>query len=537
MASSRWKRFAFFERHTLNLPSEVLEDLIPLGSDAHSTRRSLNSLNLAGEESFNDSVSLVVTTAALPLTSRPKEKTEGSSKTSSSSDNNKNYSNTDALEAMWSSLTACAAIQLQLDPEKDEQGGQTQAKTKTPMPLVQLSSQAQLPRMGQEKAAISNSTAGATAQQQQQPAADGLVLSFVTSSDTELVHCLDVTARCNPPVTDIPKELEDLDGWRGYFAAFVKPITRSSSGVVTAEHQIELSADSERVIGIATCQLSRGSNSSQVHKPVHVACLARTNVCVWEDPHLHLSCRRPLTSPAMTENCQIYHLSAPWSAANDGFCQVVDIVPGIVVVGTDTGAVLVFAYDETKHSSSNNMAGGLKRYLRIPPPPAGGLEVVSVRVCVSTGDDAANANAKASIFVAYRRSTNATVQMSTAGICCYDMPLPGANSSASISGPSARHDLDGRYVGSPSLVDAVQSSHGMQMTVVRDADTNIVYACIRNGMPVHACCYLGSCLSCFGVQSENDSHSLEWFRFCTYIGAAGWSVLLLAHRANRCGSD
>jgi hypothetical protein len=422
MASSRWKRFAFFERHTLNLPSEVLEDLIPLGSDEHSTRRSLRSLSLAGEESFNDSVSLVVTTAALPLTSRPKEKDP--SKTSSSGGQDKD-TNTDALEAMWSSLTACAATQF--DPENDEQG-----KT----PKVQLSSQAQLPRS-------SSQGVGAVASQ---PATDGLVLSFVTSSDTELVHCFDVTARCNPPITEITKELEDLDGWRGYFAAFTKPV-RSRRGThddVVAEH-IESSADSERVIDISTCRLQRG------HKPVHVACLARTQVCVWEDPHLHLSCRRPLTSPASTEDAKIYNLSVAWNSANDGFCQVVDIVPGIVAVGTDTGAVNVFVYDESKNT-------GLKRYLRIPPPPAGGLEVVSVRV--SLGD------VKASIFVAYRRSSNATVQMSTAGICCYDMPLPG-NSSASISGPSARHDLDGRYVGSPSLVDAVSSSNGMQMTVVR----------------------------------------------------------------------
>jgi hypothetical protein len=450
MASSRWKRFAFFERHTLNLPSEVLEDLIPLGSDAHSTRRSLRSLSLAGEESFNDSVSLVVTTAALPLTSRPKEKDP--SKTSSLEANPNN--NTDALEAMWTSLTACAAIQL--DPKKDEHG---QSKT----PTLQLSSQAQLPR------SRPTTTIPEMAVQQgvvsQQPATDGLVLSFVTSSDTELVHCFDVTARCNPPVTEIPKELEDLDGWRGYFAAFTKPAVRSSArgSKSTHEHDVvaehmDSSADSERIIGIATCRLSAG------HKPVHVACLARTQLCVWEDPHLHLSCRRPLTSPVSTEDVLVYHLATPWNTANDGFCQVVDIVPGIVAVGTDTGAVLVFSYDESKHGT------GLKRYLRIPPPPAGGLEVVSVRVCVSASVGGGDANAKASIFVAYRRSSNATVQMSTAGICCYDMPLPG-NSSASISGPSARHDLDGRYVGSPSLVDAVSSSHGMQMTVVRIVDT------------------------------------------------------------------
>lgn len=435
MASSRWKRFAFFERHTLNLPSEVLEDLIPLRSDGHSTRRSVRSLTLAGEEAFNDSVSLVVTTAALPLTSRPKEK-DASKTNSNSLGGQEAYSNNDALEAMWSSLTACASPQF--DPEHDEQG-------KTPM--VQLQSQAQLPR---SRPTMQEMAQGAGPSQ---PAVDGLVLSFVTSSDTELVHCFDVTARCNPPLVEITKEIEDLDGWRGYFAPFVKParsrrtIINNTHDDVAAEH-VESSSDSELVIGIATCRLQRG------HKAVHVACLSRTQLCVWEDPHLHLSCRRPLTSPASTEDAKIHLLAAaaPWNVSNDGYCQVVDIVPGIVAVGTDTGAVLVFVYDESRNT-------GLKRYLRIPPPPAGGLEVVSVKVSLW--------DAKASIFVAYRRSSNASVQMSTAGICCYDMPLPG-NSSASISGPSARHDLDGRYVGSPSLVDAVSSSNGMQMTVVRD---------------------------------------------------------------------
>jgi hypothetical protein len=577
MASSRWKRFAFFERHTLNLPSEVLEDLIPLGSDAQSTRRSLHSLSLAGEESFNDSVSLVVTTAALPLTSRPKEKDP--SKTSSSesnqnNNNNNNNHNTDALEAMWSSLTACAATQL--DPDKDEQQGQSQGQTKSQskVPNVQLSSQAQLPRTGTSRRPTNSNTvqemptAQGSVTKNAQPATDGLVLSFVTSSDTELVHCFDVTARCNPPTTEMTKELEDLDGWRGYFAAFVKPAAgpsrssnnnnnnnnnntnnRSSSnnnnndGVVAAEH-MESAADAERVIGLATCRLvstnrsgaagAGNSNNSNSHQPVHVACLARTQLAVWEDPHLYLSCRRPLTSPPVpTEDVKVYYLSTPWNAANDGFCSVVDIVPGIVAVGTDTGAVLVFAYDESKHNSTN--AGGLKRYLRIPPPPAGGLEVVSVRVSVGgAGGDAnvnVNAHAKASIFVAYRRSTNATVQMSTAGICCYDMPLPG-NSSTSISGPSARHDLDGRYVGSPSLVDAVQSSNGMQMTVVRTMDTQR-YAPLDNVCPV-----LSTDCLCWRWIGKQLTHWIGFvsFRFF-YAGTTGWAVLLLAHRANRCGSD
>jgi hypothetical protein len=63
MALSCWKRFTFFERHTLSLASEALEDLIPIGgSEGQGNRLSLNDLNWSANENSNDYVSLVVTT-------------------------------------------------------------------------------------------------------------------------------------------------------------------------------------------------------------------------------------------------------------------------------------------------------------------------------------------------------------------------------------------------------------------------------------------------------------------------------------------
>jgi len=402
MASSRWKRFAFFERHTLSIPSEVLDDLVPVGVESYTSRRSVRYLDHVSQETGNDSVSLVVTTAALPLTSKP---------TTSSDDNSGDGV---ALGAMWSSLMACSSA------------GYTAPNDE---PTVQLPSQAQMQRRDVEYDVSTT-------------AADGLVLVFVTSRDTELVHCFDVTIRCNPPST-AEKEIEDLDGFRGYFAPFRKvPQERKSSQDAIHEH-MEDSSSADKLVAIAACRGTGG------HKPVYLACITKSKLCIWEDPHLHLSCRRPLITPEPTSDVSIFNLQTPCSST-DGEYRVIDIVPGLVAVGTNNGAVLVYVYSA--------MRQGVRLYLKIPPPPAKDLQVVSVKL--SLGQD------KASVFVAYHRDSNDASQMSTAGICCYDMPIPDS-SFVSLSAPSARHDLDGRYVGSSSLVDAFSTSSGLQVTVVR----------------------------------------------------------------------
>jgi hypothetical protein len=144
-----------------------------------------------------------------------------------------------------------------------------------------------------------------------------------------------------------------------------------------------------------------------------------------------------------------FTLPSPWNQSKDGNACTVDIVPGIVAVGTDKGGVHVFTYGGGRHV--------LRPYLTIPPPPSPGMSVVTCKI--SVGSD------KASVFVAYRRTSSASSPRSTAGVCCYEMPLPGP-SPTQVSAPSARHDLDGRHVPSSSLCDAVATKDAVLFTVV-----------------------------------------------------------------------
>jgi hypothetical protein len=238
MASSRWKRFAFFERHTLSLASEVLEDLIPIGgSEGKGSRRSLNN---------NDSASLVMTTAALPLNSKPVDNV-----------GNSNGVEATALTNMWSSLNACTVMEL---PGTEDDA-------------IRLPSQAQF---FEDDRNVNSSGA----------AVDGLVLVFVTSQGTDYVHCFDVTVRCNPP-DSAEKDLEDLDGWRGYIAPLKRQKSKPSQpganleDRIISEHMEQETTDG--IVGIATCRATSG------HRPLHMACITATDVVVCIDPHLYLS--------------------------------------------------------------------------------------------------------------------------------------------------------------------------------------------------------------------------------------------------------
>lgn len=144
-----------------------------------------------------------------------------------------------------------------------------------------------------------------------------------------------------------------------------------------------------------------------------------------------------------------FTLASEWHESDGNACCV-DIVPGIVVVGTDTGMVHVYTYG----SGSNNL---LRPYITVPPPPSPGMSVATCKITI--GPD------KASIFVSYKRAANASSPRSNVGVCCYDIPLPGPNP-ANLSAPSARYDLDGRYVQSSALCDAVKTDKETFFTVV-----------------------------------------------------------------------
>jgi hypothetical protein len=236
----------------LSLPSEVLEDLIPIGgSEGRGSRRSVSALNQAAAESANDSVSLVVTTAALPLNSKPRDR-----------DAVKKEEEPTAVSGMWSSLNACAAMELP---------GEESSYIRLPNQVVGTF----------DEGAYSASSGTGTS------AADGLVLCFVTSQDTDHVHCFDLTVRCNPP-DSAEKDLEDLDGWRGYFAPLkgrrIKAPQSAASSRNLEDRIIQEHMDqdtTEGIMGIATCRATKGE--------VHMACISESNVVVCKDPHLYLS--------------------------------------------------------------------------------------------------------------------------------------------------------------------------------------------------------------------------------------------------------
>ena len=318
MASSRWKRFAFFEKNALSLPSEVLEDLIPIGESngttgsRSSSRRSVNSLSDASsssEASSNDKVSLVVTTAALPLDSKPTIAARDSNDTAN---NNNNNDYTIALNDMWSSVTACNPM----ESFPTSSGYAAASSTTTNRNNIHLPSQAQV--FEDDSNVVSSGTA-----------VDGLVLAFVTSCDTDRVHCFDISVRCNnknnessngnnnalsdsataPSSNNKPRkkgggDLEDLDGWRGYLAPVQQykrvaakgnsdaAALRSAEERIIADHMAgggtgggtsEQQQPKEGIVGIATCRASSG------HRPIHMACITATNLVVCIDPHLYLS--------------------------------------------------------------------------------------------------------------------------------------------------------------------------------------------------------------------------------------------------------
>ena len=343
---------------------------------------------------------MVVSTAALPVLTKPMV-----------SDKLTADEQPSALDAMWGTLSACMA-----PPIQDG--------------TVNLPSQAQIVEGSQSSSPAS------------QLSVDGLVLVFLASQESDRVHCIDVTVRCNPPSNrnsiPVAPEEDSLDGWRGYWSPFEKekptatvsaPNARVEDRIVAEHLTVSTASIGECVVDMAACR-EPGSK-------LWVASLAKTNLVVCEDPHLGLSCRVPLTSK-MTSDIVTYRMANPWNEAQQGRGQCVDITPGLVTVGTDIGIVLVFAVQKNF----------LRSLLTIPSP---GLnqQVTSLRLSVSP--------TKVSLFVCYHhRNTAPTAggprNTGSKGICCYDLGFPHGGP---LSAPLARHDLDSRPVLSNRLCDAV----------------------------------------------------------------------------------
>ena len=323
---------------------------------------------------------------------------------------------------MWSSLSAC-------HPTTIENSSSNDSKT------LQLPSQGQVSYVP-SAASLSSSSIVATT------LLDGLVLGFVSSLSSTRIHCFDVTVRCNPSQTPSSAAMEELDGWRGYWTPFTPTVVRQqqqqqqqATNTTAAGNEVT----STGVVAIAACRIP--STKPRAHSPLHVVCLGLQNqLVVYEDPHLYLSCRLPVHDTTnSTESMVMYAVAtgSKWNTPNDGDACVLNIAPGLVAVGTTTGVVIVYAYNQSATSTNQASIGiatknkqlsrMLRPYLRIPPPPVSDVCVVSVQLSLAVS------NKKAHVFVSYNRVTRTTsptsvnTSTSTAGICCYDLPLPPSN--------------------------------------------------------------------------------------------------------------
>lgn len=421
-----------------------------------------------------------VTTAALPLHTKPPVTTA----TSTTEAPPPHPSAQNSVAAMWSSLHACHPTTMDHNTSgniSSNNNNNSSSKTDRPKAI-------QLPSQGQAAFAPSSSSSAVVST----TLLDGLVLGFVSSRQSTRIHCFDVTVRCNPSSSS-SAATEELDGWRGYWTPFppkLPPPTGQPSTNITTTTTTgnDVILSSSTVVAIATCRVT--FTKVRAHSPLHVACLGIQNqLVVYEDPHLSLSCRLPVhdTTNSAAESMIMYTVpsGSKWNTSNDGEACVLNMVPGMVAVGTTTGVVVVYAYHTSVTTTTTNpttvgiatknkqLSRMLRPYLRIPPPPVSDVGVVSVQLSVSSNQQ------KANIYVSYNRATRTTSptsvsnNTSTAGICCYDLPLPPNNlstlsSTSSLAAPLSRHDLDGRYVSSNNLVDSyIRRQGGRILTVVR----------------------------------------------------------------------
>lgn len=285
MASSRWKRFAFFDRSTLNLPSVVLDDLVGSSSNISASGRRVSSHQT--NDSNQPTLHLQVTCASLPALQEP----EGNVPKDNPNDDN---NNNEPLQAMWASLNACHEP---TTSSSNKEGDET---------LV-LPSQQQQGRFPLTPITSSNSS-------------PGLVLLWVASPDTHYVHCIDVTVRCrsspttsNSATSDTTNNI-DLDGWRGCVA---------NSGNSKIVDLCARSVGNRLVVGALS------SHDLQLHV----------------DPHLHLSARLPLDNDTTPPRGTTIALRTPWNEGSHGRACVLDLLEEKVAVGTDTGVVLVYSYN------------------------------------------------------------------------------------------------------------------------------------------------------------------------------------------------
>ncbi len=341
MASSRWKRFAFFDRKNLSLPNPVYEDILsPSSSSSPPSSSSLslssniptksskhdNPNNLNDPSAISENVSIaIINGAGIPYASLQ-------DKNHVSETSNPKY----GVLGMANTLEACnhnATIDISnLDGTND-----TNANNDSEKDAYKFSSTGRILSLP-----LPSSSTSSHPKNVHGNINGSLVLAFVSSKFTNRIHCIDLTVRCNPihlsssfsssssSVTERgindnngnntdgqlllqQKQgmMENLDGWRGYFVPFVydnippPPPPPSSSMNNNHDETIQSqqpttstssssSIHEKKIMNMAICS----DHNESIHniksgKNIYVACITNVphSVCVTvhRNPHLYLN--------------------------------------------------------------------------------------------------------------------------------------------------------------------------------------------------------------------------------------------------------
>jgi hypothetical protein len=454
-----WKRFAFFDRDSYNLPPIVRDDIFPAATGGGGTSQEpLFQSSLArqsNDDNDNDNdnttrqeeipkgdlISLaIINGAGVPLAS-----------IQSSSDP------THGVNGMIRTLAACSKYRQSFTSaqEGDDQDGTLSSS---------LPSESMLDMSKDDMFWFSSTgqTLSIPKGAQRSGNIDGsLVLAFLSSRMTSRVHCIDFTVRCNPVsvqdqslcdavgsnggngmlgneggtnggmVVDVGKsggntngeKEQELDGWRGYFDPFAHDYIPTPSGVESDKNNGAVTvpdggagnsttrvSSSSTSSGIGSGSGSNGMKSNIVQlavcsdhetdnitlgKNIYVACVTNAEqsvgVTVHRNPHLYLNdsnvlkeCSRSSSSKMytskVTPKVECFQPQGIFDYESRGRPVCVDIKTGLVVVGTDTGMIIVYQFHPVSSgaNASQGTLGGcngtnkLTVLMELPPPTGGG---------------------------------------------------------------------------------------------------------------------------------------------------------------------
>lgn len=482
MGSSRWKRFAFFDRSNLALPEAVVRDILHSGNS---------------DPTADDIGLAIINGAGIPIASIPENPSEDGS-------------------GVGGMLQTLLLTSKETSPRRESNNENLNAfQFSTAGKTVSLP-----PNVRSGKGNVDGS----------------LVLAFLSSRECQRVHCVDLTVRSNP-VHKSQKSTEtgasgdddgdklgnelDMDGWRGFFCPFVHMNSNNVSASAPSNSvnvPISTSLNIPKVTSVAVCS-DHETDDIKVGRNIYVACITNDHesvgVSVHRNPHLYLNDLATLdknqktselssSSPSsssgrVTPKVECFQPVENFDQSRYGKPTCVDIKTNIVAVGSDIGKVLIYHY-KTSTGPPSGQGGSigtnkLTLLMEIPNPhiskadtdeAAGGIsnqnsgevhQQDNLKFAVSAvkliNDVKETQTLKSTlghvsgskIFVTYNQIgiENSTLTNSSCGVCCYELGVlnPPSNNNGQMT-PSARHDLDGRQLSTSNLCDIIQSRKGRE---------------------------------------------------------------------------